>query len=143
MLALAVPLLSAGCGSDHHVSPWGSFDRPRLRDFVERPDLDAQIARVDAETAPLGLRLVTELRADLPRRGGPVLLRGYEGEDALGRRSHAVRVATGHGVVMALGPLEAQDLRRDQATELVPALVPVPGREAARPRPELSAPARI
>jgi hypothetical protein len=130
MLVLAVPLLCSSCGSNHHVSPWGSSDRPQLSAFIERPDLDAQIARIDAETAPQNLRLVTEIRVDLPRRGGSAVLRGYEGDDTLGHPTHAVRVATGHGVVMALGPLDARDPLRDQAVELVPALVQAEGGDA-------------
>jgi hypothetical protein len=131
LLALAASLLPLGCASNHHVSPWGGSDRPSLGAFVERPDLPAQIARIDAETASHALRLVTEIRADLPRGGGPALLRGYEGLDALGRQTRAVRVATGHGVVIALGPLDARDPLRDQAVELVPALMPAEERDAA------------
>lgn len=124
MLASAVPLLIAGCGSNHHVSPWGAAGRPSLGAFTVRADLDDQLALVDAETAPQNLRLATELSAELPHGEGPVRIRGYEGKDAVGRPTHAVRVATKHGVAMAVGPLDPHDPDREQATELVPALVP-------------------
>ena len=48
-----------------------------------------------------------------------MVVRGYEGLDAVGRRTTAVRAATPRGVVMALGPLDARDAARTTATELV------------------------
>ncbi len=92
---------------------------------MQRPDLAAQLAVVDAETATLGLIQTEEIRAELPPRGSGKLavLRGYQGIDAAGRRVHAVRVATPRSVVLAVGPLEAADLDRRRATELVPELV--------------------
>ncbi len=69
--------------------------------------------------------MTEEIRAELPPRGSgqTAVLRGYQGVDAAGRRVHAVRVATPRGVVLAVGPLDASDLDRRKATELVPALV--------------------
>jgi hypothetical protein len=80
---------------------------------------------IDAETATLGLIQTEEIRAELPPRGSgrTAVLRGYQGVDAAGRRVHAVRVATPRGIVLAVGPLEAADLDRQRATELVPALL--------------------
>lgn len=77
---------------------------------------------VDTEAAALGLARATELRVELPRKAGPAVIRGYDGRDAANRPVHAVRVATALGVVMAVGPLDAGDVDRRQATELVPAL---------------------
>jgi len=113
----------SGCGGDHHVSPWGSRG-PSLDVFMRPPDLASELARVEAETAALGLVRTEEITGRLPPPGsGPSLvLRGYEGRDLAGRKVHAVRVATPYGVVLAAGPLDAGDLDRTQATELVPAL---------------------
>jgi len=124
MLSRAVLLLLSGCASNHHVSPWGGGEQPPLAAFAERTSLDAELARIDKETGALKLTLAVELEMTLPRGGGAAKVRGYEGEDAVGRRTHAVRVATGRGVAMALGPLAADDVQREQATELVPALIP-------------------
>jgi len=121
-LVLSAILVAGGCASDHRVSPWGERDSPALGPYVPAPDLQAQLGKVDAETAQLGMRMTQEIRRDLPRAEGPLVLRGYAGVDAIGRPTHAVRAATSRGVVMALGPLDARD-PRDRATELVPALV--------------------
>jgi hypothetical protein len=117
--------LGLGCASDHHVSPWGAQDAPSLGAFLRPPDLDAELSRVDAETATLGLVRTEEIRAELPPRGSGrmAVLRGYEGRDVAGRKVHAARVATPFGVVLAVGPLDAGDVDRDQPTELVPSLV--------------------
>jgi hypothetical protein len=123
-LALAGALFGAGCGGDHHVSPWGDRAGPSLEPFVRAPDLDAQLALVDAETASLKLVMTNAMNVELPPHGSGrnAVLRGYRGQDATGRPIHAVRVATPRGVVLALGPLDAGDLDRGLATELVPTL---------------------
>lgn len=121
-LALAAIVLTAGCASDHHVSPWGGRTSPSFAPFVPRPDLEGRLAAVDAEAASLGLSRAAEIRVELPSKAGPAMIRGYDGHDAAGRPVHAVRVATPLGVVMALGPLDTGDLDRRQATELVSAL---------------------
>lgn len=113
--------MCAAC-SDHRVSPWGGDDGPRLSPYVAAPDLDARLSAVDAETAALRLVLDREVRGEMPRGGGPLVIRAYRGQDAVGRTTHAVRVATARGVVMAVGPLDPRD-PRDRATELVEALV--------------------
>jgi hypothetical protein len=121
-----------GCG-EGSGSPrrFGPALVPPLSMYVGQPDLDAQLGAVEAETQALGLSLAKELRGELPRAAGPVVVRAYVGRDALGRERHAVRVATSRGVVMAVGPLAPTD-PRDRATELVTALVPGPlGDEAS------------
>ncbi len=128
--AAALSVLPA-CHSDHHVSPWGQHPDTVLASYFAEPDLTAQLARVEAETAALGLRMTDEIRARLPARGGragsalAVVIRGYAGRDAGGRPVHATRVATDRGVVLAVGPLDAGDLDRREATELCRA-VPAP-----------------
>jgi hypothetical protein len=122
--AFAAILLASACASNHRVSPWGGPERPRLADFVERPDLAARIERVDRETAALGLRQTIEIEGKFQGGRGIVLIRGYEGLDAARRRMRAVRAITPQAVVMAVGPLDAADHDRRPATELVPALVP-------------------
>jgi hypothetical protein len=127
LAALCVALscaVCAGCAGNHHVSPWGERPGPTLEPFLRPPDLAAELARVDAETASLGLTRTEEIRAELPPKGSSreAVLRAYEGRDVAGRKTHAVRVATPRGVVLAVGPLDASDRDRDQPTELVPAL---------------------
>ncbi|WP_437996230.1 VCBS repeat-containing protein [Sorangium sp. So ce185] len=114
----------AACASDHQVSPWGAARRPHLAAYVAPPDLEAHLRAIDVEAAELGLTLEVELRGALPRRGGEVVLRGYGGTDAIGRRTSAVRVATPRGVVMAAGPLDSGRADRSQATQLIPSLLP-------------------
>jgi hypothetical protein len=120
-LSLAVILLAAACASDHHVSPWGSRAGPSLEAFVAPAGLAPRLAEIDAETAALHLALTAEIRLSLPRGSSsrPAVLRGYSGLDPAGRPIHAIRVASEHGVVMALGPLAPLDLDRRAPTELV------------------------
>ncbi len=113
-----------GCG-EPDAPRFGPALVPPLSLYMGQPDLEAQLRAVEAETEALGLRLAKELRGELPRATGPVVVRAYTGRDALGRETHAVRVATSRGVVMAVGPLAPADAR-DRATELVVALVPGP-----------------
>lgn len=97
-----------------------------------RSSLDAQLALIDEEISGTGLKLSHELWGKLGP-GAPeksLVLRGYEGMDALHRKITAVRVATPYGVVMALGPLGAMEEKKE-ATELVPALVVGEGGETA------------
>ncbi|MGK4003096.1 VCBS repeat-containing protein [Sorangium sp. So ce1036] len=128
-------VLALSCASDHQVSPWGAARRPTLGAYVAPADLDAQLRAIDLEVAELGLSLDVELRGALPRGRGEVVVRGYSGTDALGRRTSAVRVATPRGVVMAAGPLEGARADRRQATQLVPSLLP--GSEADPAHDEL------
>ena len=125
LAASLAPGLALGCSGNHHVSPWGAGSGPGLEAYLQGPDLAAELAVVDAETRTLGLVQTEEIRAELPPRGSgrTAVLRGYEGVDAARRKVHAVRVATPRGVVLAVGPLEAGDLDRRRATELVPALL--------------------
>ncbi len=113
---------SSACVSDHRVSPWGGGAPPPISAFAAPSDLEAQLGAIDAETRALGLRKTLELRGELPG-GGPVIARGYEKTDASGRTAHAVRAATAHGVVLAIGPFEEPEAGERHA-ELVPALAP-------------------
>lgn len=104
-----------GCASRPRFSPWGNSERPTLRPYVVAPDLAAQLASIDHETASLGLVLEAEHTARL-LGGAPLVVRSYAGEDALGRRTTATRAATPVGIVLAVGPLRAGEAG---ATELV------------------------
>lgn len=125
-LALLGFLLSSGCTSDHLVSPWGQR-LPQLGALMRPADLGKRLEEIDAETAHLGLTLVLQVEAKLPAARGVAMVRAYEGVDVVGRRVTAVRAASGRGVVLALGPLDARELGRDQATELVASLAPADG----------------
>jgi hypothetical protein len=123
MVSHAAPCaLLVGC-SNHQVSPWGPTG-PSLAPFIAAPDLPSQLAAIDAEVGELGLALRHELVGRLPGGGGPLVVRAYDGADAVHRPIHAVRAATARGVVLALGPLDARDEERRKATELVVSLLP-------------------
>ena len=118
----AAVVATAACTTDHRVSAWGNAAAPPLSAFVLPADLPARLQAIDSETSHLGLTLALELRGALPAAAGPIVVRAYEGVDAVGRKTHAVRIATAHAVVMAVGPLDSADHDRNQATELVAAL---------------------
>jgi hypothetical protein len=113
-------MATSGCVSNHRVSPWGGGSLPPISAFAAPADLEAQLAAVDTETGALGLRKTLELRGELPRSAGPVIARGYEKTDAAGKIAHAVRVATAHGVVLAIGPFGEPEVD-DRPAELVSA----------------------
>jgi hypothetical protein len=110
--ALLLSLL--GCASRARVSPWGNSDRPSLRPYVVAPDLEAQLAAIDHETASLGLVLEAEHAARL-QGGAPLVVRCYAGRDALGQRTTATRAASPVGVVLAVGAAARRRDRRDRA----------------------------
>ncbi len=92
--------------------------------YVPKPDLEAELAEIDRETSALGLARTLEIPGRFGRGGEAFRIRGYDGKDAIGRPVHAVRVASGRAIVLAVGPLDAHDVDRSRATELVPALLP-------------------
>jgi hypothetical protein len=119
----AAVVATAACATDHRVSPWGSAAAPPLSLFAAPADLQARLQAIDSETSGLGLTLALELHGALPAAGGPIIVRAYQGADAIGRKTHAVRIATPYAVVMAVGPLDSSERDRDQPTELVAALI--------------------
>ncbi|HTJ83596.1 MAG TPA: hypothetical protein VL400_17875, partial [Polyangiaceae bacterium] len=92
-LGLAAVSVALSCGSGPRVSPWGPGGTVPLRFYAEAPDLDARRRSIDDETAALGLRLESET-AIADRSGTRFLVRGYVGDDSLGRPVHATRVAS-------------------------------------------------
>lgn len=130
MLALAGATAELGCAPEPRVSPLFGGDPliPPLSVYVETPDLDGRLRAIEAETAKHGLTMTFEARGALPKAAGPVVVRAYEGRDALGRKTHAVRAATPRGIILAAGPRAYPDpdlmTAREEATELVRALVP-------------------
>jgi hypothetical protein len=118
--------LAASCATDHHVSPWGEGGKVSVDLYVPKPDLEVQLAEIDRETAALGLARTLEIPGKFGRGGEAFRIRGYAGKDPIGRPIHAVRVATGRAIVLAVGPHDAHDVERSRATELVPALLPGP-----------------
>lgn len=128
--ALAALTVELGCAPEPRVSPLFGGDPliPPLSVYVETPDLDERLRAVEAETAKHGLTMTFEARGVLPKAAGQVVVRAYEGRDALGRKTHAVRAATARGIILAAGPRAYPDpdlmTAREEATELVRALVP-------------------
>lgn len=124
--------LSWGCGASEKRENRAMLPPLSMYFGAGRASVDTQLALIDEEISGTGLKLSVELWGKLGP-GAPdksLVLRGYEGMDALRRKVTAVRVATPYGVVMALGPLEAIEEKRE-ATELVPALVIGEGGETA------------
>lgn len=114
--------LLLACSTNHEVSPWPQGGPTgMLGRFASTPDLNAQLQSIDIETKEHGLALDREVRARLPHRSGTVVIRSYRGKDELGHETHAVRVASAQGVILAVGPLELRD-ERARATRLVQAL---------------------
>jgi hypothetical protein len=118
--------LLASCATDHKVSPWGEAGRLPVDLYVAKPNLEAELAKIDRETATLGLARTIEIPGRFGRNGEAFRIRGYAGKDPIGRPIHAVRVASARAVVLAVGPHDPRDVDRSRATELVPALVPGP-----------------
>lgn len=100
-VTLALLSFGAGCVSNHRVSPFPPIET--VYDLLPEPDLDAQVARIDAEAVANGYRLTSERRGKL-EDGDEIVVRGYETVDPFGRPSHLLRVATPSGIVLALGP---------------------------------------
>jgi hypothetical protein len=119
---------ASGC-AEPRVSPWGAGVPLAL--YAAPADLRARLAEIDEETHALGLRLVHERRAAI-EGGDELVARGYEGRDAFGRVTNAVRVATADAVVLALGPARGLGSHLEGA-ELVTALAGADGGELAMP----------
>jgi hypothetical protein len=121
-MGLGLAAGAAAACSNHKVSPWPEGGPTSVfGSFVSTPDLAAQLQNIDIETRDHGLTLEREVRAKLPRRGGTVVIRSYRGKDELDHDTHAVRVASAQGVILAIGPLEVRD-DRTRATRLLLAL---------------------
>lgn len=99
------------------MSPWGARGGPHLGLFVETPSLERHLAAIDAEARAEGLKPYAAAAVS-GRDKTRYEVRAFEGEDGVGRRTTAVRVATPFGVVLALGPL-AHDDPRGVATTFV------------------------
>lgn len=121
VVALLMACASAtGCHSDHRVSPW--LDDLRLDSIAPGPDLEAQLQRIDAEMAHENMSRDQEIPGRFSD-GTQFVIRSFVGTDAVRRRPRtAVRVATGFGVMLALGPVAAGGVGRAPRTELVAAL---------------------
>ncbi|MBK6518549.1 MAG: hypothetical protein IPM79_16485 [Polyangiaceae bacterium] len=115
VLALAAGTL--GCEPTPRMSPWGARGGPHLGLFVETPSLERHLAAIDAEARAEGLKPYAAAAVS-GRDKTRYEVRAFEGEDGVGRRTTAVRVATPFGVVLALGPL-AHDDPRGVATTFV------------------------
>lgn len=116
--ALWAALSVLSCTDNHAVSPWGEAGRLRLADYAVRPDLDAHLAEIGAESTRLGMDEAFRVTAKDPVTGDPLVAIALEGRDDVGRRLTATRVASPWGVVLARGPLDLRDVRRTAATEL-------------------------
>lgn len=119
-VASAFCVQALSCTSNHHVSPFP--DEGLLAAALSASgNLDRQLARIDEEGQRAGFVLTSERRGKLAD-GSVFVVRGYRATDALGRPAFATRVATPQAIVLALGPLDASDVR-PKPTELVEHLV--------------------
>jgi hypothetical protein len=116
---LALLVVAAGCGSDHHVSPWPKD--VSLQSLMRASTMEEHLERVAAEMQVEGLALEHEVCGEL-EESETFCIRAYRGHDDLGSQRRAVRVATRYGVVMALGPTSSHDAMRGVEVALVPSL---------------------
>lgn len=110
---------TAGCTSDHHVSPWPKD--VSLQSLMHASTMEEHLERVTAEMRVEGLALEHEVCGELDG-AETFCIRAYRGQDDLGNLRRAVRVATRYGVVMALGPTSSHDAMRGVELALVPSL---------------------
>lgn len=118
-LLTLLPMLLAGCVSNHRVSPFPPIET--IDALLLPPNLDAHVKRIDDEALANGYRLRIEQRGRLPD-GDEVVIRAYEARDPFGRVAHLTRVATPVGVILALGPPDPKEIL-SPACELVASLV--------------------
>ncbi len=118
-VVLALLLAQGGCDAGRRVSPWGAGAGPKLGAYVEKPNLEAHVARIKQETSALGLAPTIDLIVE-DARGETFVLMGFEGEDRVGARTTATRIAPGHGVIVAVGP--NRETNTEEPTEFVRAL---------------------
>ncbi len=105
---------------------------PPLGLYAEPDDLEERLAAIERETAAAGLELDQEVTTS-SESGTRYVVRSYRGRDRLGSPTRATRVASPHGVVLAVGPEhERQD---DAPTELVRFFELGEGRVLALPGP--------
>ena len=129
-LGWLAPALLAACPSPS-VSPWGQSGGPSLRLYLEKTDLQANLQQIAAEVQSLALEQTG--RFEVKDAGGErYTVLSFEGRNSLGHKTTAVRVASEHGVVVALGPL--RELDPPQPTELVRSLAEEGGGTFAFPR---------
>lgn len=118
---IALAACTLACRSDHKVSPW--IEDFRLDSIVPPPDLEQQLQRVDLEMTSEQMVRQHELKGRFSD-GTWFVIRSFVGQDPVRPASrHALRVATGHGVILALGPAQTGGATRPTRTELVAALV--------------------
>ncbi|MBI5532306.1 MAG: VCBS repeat-containing protein [Deltaproteobacteria bacterium] len=117
--ALIAVVIGTSCRSDHAVSPFP--EGFGIEAWVQPPDLQAQLDRVDKEMAVERMSKAAELRGAFSDHS-PFVILGFSGEGGVHRERHAVRVATGFGVILALGPRDPTDLSRARRHRLVESL---------------------
>ena len=110
-----------GCGAGPQVSAWGPGGTPPLTLVAEKPDLAKWQRAIEGETAAAGVTQTNAASITAPD-GGRYWVARYRGEDRLGRATHAVRVASPRGVVLALGP--ADELAPSSALGEAPLTLP-------------------
>ena len=110
---------STGCQSDHRVSPFP--DGFGIESLVQPPDLKRQLERVHKEMDVERMTATEEIRGAFADHSQFVIL-GFGAGGAAPIERHALRVATGHGVILALGPQNAADLGRGRRNQLVVSL---------------------
>ena len=129
-LAWLAPSLLAACPSPS-VSPWGQSGGPSLRLYLEKADLQANLQQIAAEVQGLALEQTGSF--EVKDAGGErYRVLSFEGRNSLGHKTTAVRVASEHGVIVALGPL--RELDTPQPTEFVRSLAEEGGGTISFPR---------
>lgn len=118
--ALAAWGATAGCASDHRVSPW--IEGVQWSDLTAPSTLEESVERVRSEALAASMSVRVERKAEF-RGGEPFIIFGLDATDSLGRETHAVRVATRRGIVLAVGPREAAENGGTARTRLVESIL--------------------
>jgi len=118
-LACLCAAMVASCTSDHRVSPW--VEGLRWSDVSAPADLDANVARVRAEVEKGAMVIEVERAGTFPA-GEPFVLMGMRATDPAGRASHAVRLISPYGIVLALGPYDNNASGPSSRTRLLESL---------------------
>jgi hypothetical protein len=84
-------------------------------------NVEQYLKQIDEELGLDGLTILSEIKGKFSD-GSPFVLRSYWGANALRGKRFAVRMASNHGVMLAVGPAQQGDVIQRQRTRLIASL---------------------